>query len=156
MANLRKKQASLQELSAKTAENCPFHPQINKKSRELAQKPTKPSHTSFSFNKCPQKPRKTAEESCTFQPQIVKNPKYRVEGEFLERMQAKLKEKQRKLVENSEKHLLFQPKINKISEFLAKEDEIRAELSVSERLFLNVTTSSRNSLKKLSFCVAWL
>ena len=136
--NLKKKQEKLIKLQAENNEKFTFHPKINPKSEEIIQKTL---NNSFSF-KGNSKQIEKKENNWTFQPKTLDNPKYPVEGDFIERVEMKNKEKHAKIMIIAEEvfseNVTFKPKINRISAMLTQDDPERKKINSVERLHTNV------------------
>ena len=133
LENLRRKQENLIKLQAETSLDHPFQPQINRKSQDIVLK-TQNNLELFSFKQAPKE--KDMQEKWTFQPEINKNSKNIVQGDFFERLEEKTKEKEAKVMriqqEIWEKDGNFKPKINRISE------NMKNSIDTVERLYTNV------------------
>lgn len=143
LENLKKKQEKLLKIQADDTTKFTFQPQINSKSREIALCKGKNSiEGSFSFKGASREIAKCENNNFTFQPKTLNNPKYQIDGEFIERMEVKNREKQEKIIKIMEEvcseNVTFRPKINRISTLITEEDQMRKRLNSVERLHTNV------------------
>ena len=140
LENLKKKQENLIKLQTENTDKFTFHPKINRKSQEIILNSQKTLDNSFSFKGSSKEIPK--ENNWTFQPKILNNTKYQVDGEFFDRIQQKNRQKQENIMKIAKEiycdNVTFRPKINRISSLLTEEDPSRKKMDSVERLYTNV------------------